>query len=51
MTYIKGIYENLIYSKSPMANIKLAPYVNLFLDCSQPVNRAAAGGNIRSKEE
>jgi hypothetical protein len=40
------IYENFIYRKSPMADFKLALYVNLFLDCMQPINRAAAGRNI-----
>ena len=51
MTDIKGVYENLITRKSPMANIKLALYVNLFLDCSQPGNRAAAGGNIQTDDQ
>ena len=46
MTDIKGVYENLIYRKSPMANIKLALYVNLFPNCSQPAKWAAAGGSI-----
>ena len=34
-----------------MANLKLALYVNLFLDCSQPENRAAAGGNMQIKKK
>ena len=51
MTDINGDYENLITRKSPMANLKLVRYVNLFLDCSQPGNRAAAGGSIPTSNE
>lgn len=46
MTCIKGVYENLIYRKSPMADVKLALYVNLFLTAVSSQNELLQDGNI-----
>ena len=45
MTDINGVYENLSYRKSPMANIKLALYVSLFLTAGSPQTGLLQHGN------
>jgi hypothetical protein len=45
MIDIYGAYENFIHGKSPMATIKLALYVNLFLTAASPQTGLLQHGN------